>query len=106
VLSNDVNATEETIFEDLGTAECVALAVDAGIGLRASRDGVILRDPLEGIGVHDPVTRTRFDESAPISCAIDAAQTVLRFGRVAFGRDCLGGAIVNGIDHAPIACEP
>src|ERR1700754_3655725 len=69
---------KEAIFEDIRSAERVAITINAGVGLHAPRDAVVLRDSLERISVHDEVAGTRFDQSTAIASAINAAQTTLR----------------------------
>jgi hypothetical protein len=90
---------KEAIFEDVRSAERVALAINAGVSLHTSRNAVVLRDPLERISVHDEVAGTRFDQSAAIAPVINAAQAALRLGSVPFGRNRFGDTIVDRVDH-------
>src|SRR5262249_61683044 len=57
---------EKPVLENIGAAEGVALAIDAGIGLAASGDGIVLRDPLEGIGVHNEIAGTGSTRALPL----------------------------------------
>ena len=61
---------QEAILEDIGPAERIPFAIDAGVGLCATGDAVVLRYPFEGIGVNNEVARTGFDESTAVAPAI------------------------------------